>query len=159
MCVVRLQTQRSPTPAAPPDGHKGGRQAQVHCTSGCLNGTYKEHFRGCLTSLNTGAGLAAAPRSPPHGILPTTPHPSGINESFFKNPQFVQRPKVIPHLLPMLYYQRSLLSGLVAGTKALCEVISRDVFCSYIIMANLFIVLLIEYVSSILGGVEGCPSA
>ena len=43
----------------------------------------------------------------------------------------------------------SLLSGLVAGTKALCEIISLDVSWSYIIMANLFIVLLIEYVSSI----------
>ena len=43
----------------------------------------------------------------------------------------------------------SLLSGLVAGTEVLSERISRGVFRSYIIMANLFIVLLIEYMSSI----------
>ena len=49
----------------------------------------------------------------------------------------------------LLLLYATLLSGLVAGTKALCEVISRDMFWSYIIMANLFTVLLIEYVSSI----------
>ena len=43
----------------------------------------------------------------------------------------------------------ALLSGLVAGTKALCQRISRDMFWSYIIMANQFIVLLIEYMSTI----------
>ena len=40
-------------------------------------GTYKERLWGCLASLNPGAGLAAAPRSPPCGNLPTTPHPDG----------------------------------------------------------------------------------
>ena len=30
-------------------------------------GTYKERLRGCLASLNSGAGPAAAPRSPPRG--------------------------------------------------------------------------------------------
>ena len=44
---------------------------------------------------------------------------------------------------------KPLLSDLFAGTKALSEIISGDAFWSYIIMANLFIVLLIEYVSSI----------
>ena len=32
--------------------------------------TYKEHFRGCRTSLNSGAGPVAAPHSPPLGNLP-----------------------------------------------------------------------------------------
>ena len=38
-------------------------------------GAYKEERCGCLTSLNSGAGLAAGPRYPPRGICPTTPHP------------------------------------------------------------------------------------
>ena len=45
-----------------------------------------------------------------------------------------------------LQKSRTLLSGLIAGTKALCEKEVETVFWSYIIMANLFIVLLIEYV-------------
>ena len=42
-----------------------------------------------------------------------------------------------------------LLSGYLLEPRLCCERTSRDVFWSYIIMANLFIVLLIEYVSSI----------
>ena len=45
---------------------------------------------------------------------------------------------------------RTLLSGYLLEPRLWCETTSRDVFWSYIIMANLFIVLLIEYVSSIL---------
>ena len=33
---------------------------------------YKERLRGCLASLNPGAGPASAPRSPPRRNLPTT---------------------------------------------------------------------------------------
>ena len=43
----------------------------------------------------------------------------------------------------------TLLSGLLLEPRLCYETTSRDVFWSYIIMVNLFIVLLIEYVSSI----------
>ena len=52
-------------------------------------------------------------------------------------------------VMVVCFYDYTLLLGLVAGTEALSERISRDMFWRYIIMANLFIVLLIEYVSSI----------
>ena len=64
MRVTRLRAQRSPT------ARPGASTAQLS-SAPC---TYKEHLRGCLASLNTGAGPAEAPRSP-HGNLPTTPHP------------------------------------------------------------------------------------
>ena len=44
-------------------------------------GTYKEEHWGCLASLNTGAGPAAAPRSPPRGNLPTTTHPRRTSQA------------------------------------------------------------------------------
>ena len=43
----------------------------------------------------------------------------------------------------------TLLSGCLLEPRLCCEITSRDVFWSYIIKDNLFIVLLIEYVSSI----------
>ena len=43
----------------------------------------------------------------------------------------------------------SLLSGCLLEPRLCCEITIRDVFWSYIIKDNLFIVLLIEYVSSI----------
>ena len=43
----------------------------------------------------------------------------------------------------------ALLSGYLLEPRLWCETTSQDVFWSYIIMVNLFIVLLIEYVSSI----------
>ena len=43
----------------------------------------------------------------------------------------------------------SLLMGCLLEPRLCCEITSRDMFWSYIIKANLFIVLLIEYVSSI----------
>ena len=74
-----MRAQRSPTLAAPPDDRRGSQQAQAHCIHRCLNGAWTwacpVHIMGCLTSLNSGAGPAAAPRSPPRGHLPTTPHP------------------------------------------------------------------------------------
>ena len=36
---------------------------------------YKEQRWGCLTSLDSGARLSAAPRLPPHGFCPNAPHP------------------------------------------------------------------------------------
>ena len=44
-------------------------------------GTYKEERWGCLSSLNSGAGPAAAPCYPPRGNCPTTPHPRWTSTS------------------------------------------------------------------------------
>ena len=46
-------------------------------------------------------------------------------------------------------YKLTLLMGCLLEPRLCCEITSRDMFWSYILMANLFIVLLIEYVSSI----------
>ena len=71
---------------------------RAHCSPGCLKypGTYKEHRRCCLASLNTGAGPTAAPCSPPHGNLPTTPHPrltsSTLGQPSTPQSDFIQSP-------------------------------------------------------------------
>ena len=52
-------------------------------------------------------------------------------------------------ILTALPHVATLLTGCVLEPRLCCETTSRDMFWSYIIMVNLFIVLLIEYVSSI----------
>ena len=51
--------------------------------------------------------------------------------------------------LDISYTICTLLTGCLLEPRLCCEITSRDVLCSYIIKSNLFIVLLIEYVSSI----------
>ena len=53
--------------------------------------TYKEQRSGCSTSLNPGAGPVAAPRSPHHGNLPTTPHPRWASSALYA-PKWLSSP-------------------------------------------------------------------
>ena len=60
----------------------GPQPEHVHPSPGYLKhlgapGTYKKHRRGCRASLTTGAGLAAAPRSPLRVIVPPLHTPDG----------------------------------------------------------------------------------
>ena len=70
-------------------------------------GTYKDERSGCLTSLNSGAGPAAAPRSPPPGNLPTTPHPRRTSTSIGQ------------HSMPPSFYQVQDSQALPPGKPSL----------------------------------------
>ena len=77
LCPVSQFIARTLTPGGHSSGWSLGTASPgaSNTMGASIPGTYKERFWGCLASLNPGAGPAAAPRSPPRGNLPTTPHP------------------------------------------------------------------------------------